>query len=147
MTTKRISAAKNVCIALASLTAAAALAYAMAFVVFPPLKPRPGYRDPGGHGTIVDPAPPQDVSSIWTRNLGDVTPPVRIPHFEGSLAGTTVSPDPARSTAVVNTPTGQSLVRVGDLLQSARLDAIAAGSATFDFLGKPFPIKITRFEK
>ncbi|MCE9584136.1 MAG: hypothetical protein K8T20_16755 [Planctomycetes bacterium] len=144
---KRVAATKNACLATAGLVAAAALAYAMAFVVFPPVTPRIGYRDPGGRRLCEYPELPQDMSAVWTRKLGNVIEPITPPRFDASLAGTTTSSNPAMTFAAINTPTGQSLVRVGDRVQSARLDSIGSGSALFTLGGRSIPLMITRSEK
>lgn len=145
MTMKRVTAMKNACLAAAGLVATAALAYGVAFVVFPPARPQLAYHDPGTRPAPL-PHPAQDLSSIWSRKLGDMTkrPTLR---FDGILVGTTISPGPSGTFAVVNTSEGQVLVQPGDGVQDARLVSISPGSAMFNLGGQPIPRNIERTTK
>lgn len=145
MTMKRVTAMTNACLAAAGLVATAALAYGVAFVAFPPVRPRLAFRDP-----VPCRRPPtrpaQDPSPIWTQKLGDVTDHPKL-RFDGTLVGTMISSRPSSTFAVVNTSDGQVLVRPGDAVQDARLLSVAAGTAMFMLGGQPIPRNIERISK
>lgn len=143
---KNIPAVRSACLAAAGLVAAGAFVYGLAFVAFPQVKSRVAYRVPDPRPS-PPPPPPPDVSSIWKKPLGDVTVIVPPRRFEGRLAGTTVSSDPAKSQVVVDGPGGQVVVLPGGRFQDARLTDVSPGKATFSYGNASTQLKITRSEK
>ena len=144
---KRIAAMRSACLAAAGLVAAGALVYGLAFVAFPQFRSRVAYRDPGAR-PLRPPPPRPDVRPIWETKLGNVVEIKEPPRFDGTLAGTTISSDPAKSFIAVNGPGGQSLLHAGDRYQGFHLANVGPGTAVFSYGGDPLPpINIDRSPK
>ncbi|MEK7470023.1 MAG: hypothetical protein AAB074_21860 [Planctomycetota bacterium] len=144
---KRIAAMRSACVAAAGLVAAVAFVYGLAFLAFPQAKSRLAYRDPGTR-PLPPPPPPPNVSSIWTTPLGGPSCIIeKIPRPDFFLAGTTISPNPSNCWAVVDSPAGQSLVRLGDRFGNTLLTGLAPSTATFSYGNASTQLKIARFDK
>ncbi len=151
MTMKRVTAVRNACLAAAGLVATAALAYGVAFVGWAPARPVRDYA--AEIARITRPKegtqPPyrrKDIESVWTWQPVIQIPPPRRP-LEATLVGTTTSSNPANCYAVVNGPSGQSLLRTGDRFDGARLSGIGRGTATFTLGNSTEWLSIRRSEK
>ncbi|KAF0241301.1 MAG: hypothetical protein FD180_4520 [Planctomycetota bacterium] len=145
---KRIAAMRSACLAAAGLVAAGAFAYGVAFVVWAPVKPVRDYE--AEKDRIQRPPtvakPPYErwqVASVWEWQRVKPTPP---PPFslDATLAGTITSPDPAKSSAAVNGPTGQTVLRHGDRFQGTRVIDLDMGRAIFDYGDDTIPLTIRR---
>lgn len=142
---KRVTVIRNTCLAAAGIVATAALAYGVAYVAFPPPRHAVAHRDPGTP-TRCHPTPPQDPSAVWTTRLGStVVPPPEPPSLQ--LVGTTCSTRPGGSFAVLNSKSGQHLLRTGERLLGGQLTSLSPGAATLTFYGQPVPLTIERFTK
>lgn len=134
---KRIELAKSVVGLAASGVAAAALVYAAAFVVWPPVKTREDY-EARARREVRPPTELQplykrkDIEAVWTKGPQPPPPPVVKNELVATLVSVLDTGNPKTSSAVLQDAAGQHVLQTGHRLQGFPMRSLTATSATFD---------------